>query len=281
MQTQIKPADKFGEWQRINFLADRYEPELRKAFAQSVRTMQKINTLQVRATLANLVNDTAASTATVYSLLYDPNARSFHTLVDNLVDAYVKMLDASNKEARGNVRVMIPRGTPLHEIRQRLEDSFGLDVRGAKSLEKYRQTLLASPKPHSKRDIEQSLRKARNDMLIQRTNAIARTESQRAINMAMETLWVENAIVTQVAKAVSYLPQEDPNVSTNVYIETGSGTKTMSRKEWVTRQDGRVCSYCDPISGVTARLGMPFDTDYGLLVSPPAHPNCRCFIILR
>lgn len=258
-------------------LADRYEPMLRRSFLHSVRTGHKVNTIEVLSVFSRLVNETAESSAEVYEMEYEPNNTAYLALVNELVKQYTSLVNDSYTRSRIMVRGMIPQSTPLHEIGQRLQDAFGLDVNQARSLERYRQELHASPKPHTKIAIADSIKRARQDSLLTRSNLLARTEAQRAVNLTLETLWVANSDVS-LQKAVSYLQQEDPTISHNVYVERG--TTRPRRKEWLTRRDNRVCDYCDPMDELTAPLGKSFDTPYGPMIAPPAHPACRCVLFL-
>jgi len=46
-----------------------------------------------------------------------------------------------------------------------------------------------------------------------------------------------------------------------------------AKKEWIAEDDA--CDICEPMSGVSVPLNEPFPID-----EPPAHPNCRCDLLL-
>ena len=47
-------------------------------------------------------------------------------------------------------------------------------------------------------------------------------------------------------------------------------------REWRTAMDERVCPICGPLNEVQKPFGESFDTG---IDNPPAHPNCRCWIL--
>src|SRR3990172_5230044 len=52
-------------------------------------------------------------------------------------------------------------------------------------------------------------------------------------------------------------------------------------KRWYTNNDDLVCEICAPLDGMELGIGEGFTTEADKsagLDSPPAHPNCRCFI---
>ena len=60
------------------------------------------------------------------------------------------------------------------------------------------------------------------------------------------------------------------------------------RKIWCTADDERVCPYCGGLEGKTIALDEEFDfptklaaTNPGIRLTPPAHPSCRCTIIVE
>lgn len=79
---------------------------------------------------------------------------------------------------------------------------------------------------------------------------IARTETMAAVNEGQRELWDQA-------------------------VEDGFLTG-HENQEWVTTDDGRLCSICEAMSGEQVGLGEEFDVDGELINGPPAHPNCRC-----
>jgi predicted ABC-type ATPase len=84
-----------------------------------------------------------------------------------------------------------------------------------------------------------------------RSRTIARTERMRAHNQA-RLLSFEQA------------------------IDSGLASREHSRKQWQTGPFD-VCNICVPMQGVQAKVSDAFTLPNGaMVVSPPAHPNCRC-----
>ncbi len=90
-----------------------------------------------------------------------------------------------------------------------------------------------------------------------RAERIARSETIRTSNAAMESAWKQSDVV--------------------------------EAKEWYTAEDERVCEYCSEMDGRTEDLGAAFfkkgDTfngltlDYRDITEPPLHTSCRCVLL--
>lgn len=90
-----------------------------------------------------------------------------------------------------------------------------------------------------------------------RAERIARSETIRTSNAAMESAWKQSDVV--------------------------------EAKEWYTAEDERVCEYCSEMDGKTEDLGAAFfkkgDTfqglalDYRDITEPPLHTSCRCVLL--
>lgn len=247
------------EWHRLSDLATKYEPKMRLAYTRAAKSGTKIDTLQLRKTIIDIVAETGISSAQTYGLVFNPNSVIYKDTVEGLVESYVKTI--TPEKAKLAVQQILPQGLSLEERRNRL-NTFGLDSQSAVRIERYRQergdtkTALA--------DVD----RARRAAVIERGNLIALTEVNRAINSALESLWIDN---TKVSKADVYLIDR-----TDATIGTLPRT---AKKEIVTRRDGKVCNYCISLEGSTALIGRKFHTEYGLFDGPPFHPRCRCFMI--
>jgi SPP1 gp7 family putative phage head morphogenesis protein len=71
--------------------------------------------------------------------------------------------------------------------------------------------------------------------------------------------------VTEVTKAFAYANEK-----------AWMASRVITRKEWQTAMDERVCPICGPLHGTMRKLGSSFP---GGIENPPAHPNCRCWIV--
>ena len=253
-----------NEWFRLDGLSTTYESNLKQAYLKTVVQGQQVNSLLIRNVFTDIVVDTAVSTAQSYEMVFNPNAPVYRGLVDYLTDGYMKRV-LNDESAKRQVASILPTGLSLSQRRNRL-DTFGLDGRSAVRIERMRQ---AGEAP-------QAIQNARLSFAIQRGNLLALTEVNRAVNLANETVWIENL---KVMKAVT-------DVTDYWWIDVGSGLTSLAnlpkraRKTIITRRDGRVCDYCLPLEEVKTRIGDYFDTEYGYFVSPPFHPLCRCYAMV-
>lgn len=51
-------------------------------------------------------------------------------------------------------------------------------------------------------------------------------------------------------------------------------------QRWVVAFDERLCPVCRALHGQKVPLGQPFQSIDGPVKAPPAHPNCRCTVVL-
>lgn len=52
------------------------------------------------------------------------------------------------------------------------------------------------------------------------------------------------------------------------------------QQRWVVAFDERLCPICRGLHGQQVPLGQPFISSIGPVIRPPAHPNCRCTVVL-
>lgn len=102
--------------------------------------------------------------------------------------------------------------------------------------------------------LQATLKRYAERQLRQRALLIARTETIAASNAAQQLQWAQA-------------------------IRDGLLRGTEMQR-WSTARDERTCPVCRPLDGVTVPLGQTFPSELGPLTAPPAHPNCRCAIVL-
>jgi len=71
--------------------------------------------------------------------------------------------------------------------------------------------------------------------------------------------------VTETTRAFAYAREQ-----------TWSASRVIKKKQWQTANDELVCPICGPLQGEIRRIGSSFS---GGIDNPPAHPNCRCWIV--
>ena len=268
MSQHAYALDSFSEeeWFRLDTLASKYDGELKRAYLQTVAQRQPANSLKINNVFTDVVVETAVRTAPIYGMVFNPNAPVYRSLIDTLTDRYMDRV-MNDEDAKNQVRDILPTGLSLASRRDRL-DVFGLDGRAAVRIERMRQ----EGRPES------LVQAQRISLVAQRGNLLALTEINRAINYTLETLWIENLRGIHKADDSEWFLERGHSASK---ITSLAGIPKRAKKEIVTRKDNRVCDYCEPLDGKTARLGTDFNTEYGLFIAPPFHPRCRCFMIVR
>lgn len=99
-----------------------------------------------------------------------------------------------------------------------------------------------------------TLQRYADRQLRQRALLIARTETIAASNAGQQLQW---------AQAV-----KDGLLRGN------------EKQRWVVAFDERLCKVCRALHGQQVALGQPFMSINGPVMRPPAHPNCRCAVVL-
>lgn len=228
---------------------------MRLAFTRATLNGKSVDRLALVSVITQIVSEVAEDTARIYGLVFNPNSPIYIDTINYLVETYASTVDS--KKAREAVKQVLPRGLSLGQRQQRL-NTFGLDQRAALSLERLYQAGASFGRIDS----------ARRQALLTRGNVIGMTETNRAVNRSMLAVMKDNFPETLVEKAgkVQY-------IGTSRRLIMAAPHKT-----WLTRKDDKVCKYCEPLDGITARLDAVFVTQYGDFDSPPIHPNCRCFM---
>lgn len=138
------------------------------------------------------------------------------------------------------------------ELQLRVADVVGLTERQAIAVESMREGLVAGGmgRGEARARAREQAQRYRNE----RARVIARTEIHWALNEARRRKWAEE------------------------YSTFGHG----KRRVWRTHPDERTCKVCMPLNGVRIPIieGM-YSTAIGLLKGPPAHPNCRCWEVVK
>lgn len=103
---------------------------------------------------------------------------------------------------------------------------------------------------------QQNAAKYRQKLIRARARNIARTEVMAAQNQGTLLSWLQAG-------------------------EKGLINLSLTKKEWMAGPSGwkgiSVCDFCAPLNGQQVPVTSPFDNG---LLAPPAHPNCRCRMIL-
>ncbi len=131
-----------------------------------------------------------------------------------------------------------------------LRNTIGLDARRARALRSFEDNLRAN----DVRNVDQQVARYKDELVRNRAETIARTESVTIENQARLEAW-------------------------DIGIETGAIPES-AEQEWVSSSDP--CQYCQAMDGQRVPVGDTFSSDrYGEVSQPPLHPNCLCLVVLR
>lgn len=268
-KSEINFAD--SEWHRLDSLSNRFDSALKQVHTRVIVLGKGSLTYTkglVKETIADFVAETAVSTAHVYGLNFQPSSPAYGKMVNELTNNFMKVV--RNDEAKSQVQAVLPSGLSLPDRNNRL-DVFGLSGRDAVRIEHMRQNGVSG----------KSLADARQNLQLRRGNLIALTEVNRIINQTIETVWLENMIVSKARKSKDTSQMLLEHGGTVTAITSLRGIPATAEKQIVTRRDNRTCDYCLPLDGTVARIGERFYTRYGVFLHPPFHPRCRCVMIMR
>ncbi len=196
---------------------------------------------------------TALSESISFSLT---NPRAVHaaaTLTGRLIR---EISDATREGIRSLIANGIATGRPPEDTARSIRELVGLTTRQADAVEAYRRELLDAGR--SLDDARDAAARYGTQLLNQRARLIARTETIRASAEGQLVAW-------QQAAADHLL---DP---------------ARTSRRWTATEDDRLCPICEDLDEQTVPFMAPFHTDVGGvgdLMTPPAHPGCRCSPVL-
>lgn len=143
-------------------------------------------------------------------------------------------------------------GWDVPRMRRAIVDSVGLDPRRQTALERYREKLEVDGLRGEK--LERRVQQRADAMRRQRAETIARTETVRARNQGHLSEWTQ-------MQAEGDLPSQ-------------------ARKRWVAAYK-IACPVCQELhQHPPIPLRTPFPSGLGAVMAPPAHPNCRCALVV-
>lgn len=171
----------------------------------------------------------------------------------------IRAIGAQTREAvRAVVARQVARGQRAESMVPDIRRAVGLLPREAAAVANRRSMLLVTGVDPDR--VERMSDEYADDLLTARATRIARTETVAAQNRGLLETWEQAA-------------------------ETGALPDTVVRA-WVSapgsENSNRPCEICLEMDGKEAKLGEPFESPtVGQLMSPPAHPSCRCTMVLR
>lgn len=187
-----------------------------------------------------------AAGKTKITIKFDPK---FKTAVEWAKRRAAELVTNISSESRLAVRAVIHdvlnKGVTPSVASRLIRDAVGLTVEQSEAVLHMRERLLAQEVA-----VESITRKTdayAERLLRQRAETISRTETIAAANEGQRQLWLQAVDQGQL--------------------------DADSKRVWITTLDDRSCPECEELDGEVAPLDAPFP---GGVMSPPAHPNCRC-----
>jgi HK97 family phage portal protein len=171
-----------------------------------------------------------------------------------------QLITQISEETRAAVRELVARafeqGVPPASLARQIKPLIGLTRRQAQAVDTFRATLTEAGATH----IDDRVERYAAAQLRQRSVNIARTETLTSAANGTQMAWETGA-------AQGFIDRE------------------RARRHWVVAWDDRLClEVCEPIPGLNpdgVKLDEPFQTPIGPLMTPTAHPSCRCALALR
>jgi len=190
--------------------------------------------------------------------LYGPlGERAENYLRTKAADFVVNVTAQTRAAVRSSLVHSFERGLPPRTAAERLRTVIGLNERQAVAVQRFREKMIAEGLPQPV--IDRRVNRYVQQKIKERSENIARTELHTAVSAGRQAGW-EVAVREEVIQA------------------------TRFEKKWLTSEDERVCSICQPMNGQQRAIDTPFDTGDGRQVETPGgptHPSCRCTVVLE
>lgn len=215
-----------------------------------------------------------------HAFSFNPNMGSVSAVINrNVANLVVEVTSSTKIAIREAIRVGLNEGLPPMETAKIIKRSVGLTSSQSRAVVNLTTTLIdekfgkltkfqrkelfgnmgeeAISKKIEEKGIEKIVREYADKQLDSRALNIARTETFRAVNSGQLQIW-------------------------NQAVEAGLMVASEVEKEWIVTPDELTCPICRPFHTKRAPLDGVFPVGIiGVgLTSPPAHPRCRCHIVL-
>ena len=281
-----------GAYRALHALADDFEPSVRKAFIAAVEKLRGSVTLKELQEAISLGNAERVIELLGWNQFNSGLREMTELLREEIIDAakmsggqligvvgndfsfdvlnpmsasYIRQYEFDlireiTDETREAVRAIVldafeEGGHPYQQARD-IRMLIGLTERQMNAVSNYWDMLIESGTVSSR--AEELAMQYYGRLLNSRARTIARTETIRAAGQGRELLWRQ-------AVAEGLL---DPY---------------LTRRQWLVTPDDRACIVCQSIADMNpngVRLNESFRSESGPLDQEPAHPNCRCSVIL-
>jgi hypothetical protein len=178
------------------------------------------------------------------------NPRAIAYAHTHAADLVVEITDSTRAGLNTLITNAFVRGTPPAELAAQIRNSVGLHSRWATAVANYRTRMLARGVTPAK--VEAMAAKYSARLVKARSLNIARTEIMKASN---------------AGRYESFLQAQQNGLVSGKAV-----------KEWQAASEA--CPICAPVDGMQVPLTDVFPTSGGNFDYPPAHPSCRCTIVM-
>jgi len=211
------------------------------------------------------------------------------TFVENQGLELARNLNASQTQSiQETIRSVVVEGLDPTDAIEQVRDSLTLDARSARSLRNFETKLVEARFPGGQENLRAQFAntptgQAQFDDAVERINQTIRRDVANQQQKLLEnraSVIVENEVQTAINAGERLFYEEA--------IAQGEIGREAVRKVWRTVQDARVCPICEPLEGKTIGFDETFQAirrdvegnsrDETLVIHPPAHARCRCFI---
>ncbi|RJQ04431.1 MAG: hypothetical protein C4551_10785 [Bacillota bacterium] len=160
-----------------------------------------------------------------------------------------EVTDETRLAVREVIRRAFEEGMHPYTSARHIRSMVGLTRRQAQAVDNFRRRLVEEGVAGEK--LDKRVEAYRQRLVRWRAKNIARTETLRASNEGQQELWRQAA-------------------------EQGLIDPAVTRKEFITTPDDRLCDICAPLDGQRVGLEESFQTELGPVLTPPVHQQCRC-----
>lgn len=182
------------------------------------------------------------------------NAYSMDYLKQHGAKLVTQVSQETKAAIRKTIETVLLEGKSYKSAAREIKAVIGLTLPQQQALANLKSTLVKQELNQSA--IQSAIEKRTQTMIRERADTIARTETFSAISRGRQALWQQ--------------------------LKNDGVIETTTQRIWLTANDERVdCSICKPMNNQKQLIDANFETGDGQSIdAPPAHPNCRCTVIL-
>jgi len=183
------------------------------------------------------------------------NDRGLRFLQQHAARRVVEITDATREALRVLLAEMHAQGVPVGQQVARIKQTVGLTTQQVRTVEALRSRLDEDGVAPAR--VERLVERKVQDLRRQRALLIARTETAFAASAGQRESWRQ-------------------------MVDGGLFAAEEASRVWMTAEDEATCPICEPLDGQERGLDEAFVTEDGEPIEePPAHPACRCDVVLR